>query len=112
MSIGSILPPDNTATMDSDSTPSSCNFPVINAATGAAPAGSTTIFERSSKNTIAAAISSSVTVTTSSQSSLITSNGTSPGQPTAIPSAILATLSRSEEHTSELQSRGHLVCGL
>src|SRR5690625_4275700 len=93
MSIGSIFPPDNTATVDAESMPTSYNLPVISAATGAAPAGSTTIFERSSRHTMAAALSSSVTVTTSSQSSLIIANGTSPGRPTAIPSAIVATLS-------------------
>src|SRR5699024_7934038 len=78
---------------ESDFMPSAFNFPVMMAATGAAPAGSTTIFDRSSKNTMAAAISSSDTVTTSSQYSWMMSKGTSPGRPTALPSAMVATLS-------------------
>ena len=61
------------------------------AATPTAPAGSTTSLERSSKNTSARANASSDTVTTSSTSSRMISNGICPGRPTAMPSAMVRT---------------------
>ena len=59
------------------------------AATAAAPAGSTTIFARSSSITSAREMESSETVTMSSTYFWIEANGTSPGQATAMPSAIV-----------------------
>ncbi|CAB4558290.1 unannotated protein [freshwater metagenome] len=63
--------------------------PDIIAATPTAPAGSTTILERSSSKTIALAISSSETVTTLSMFFLIRAKGIAPGLLTAIPSAMV-----------------------
>ncbi len=61
----------------------------ISAATAAAPAGSTSIFARSSRNSSARDSASSSTVRMSSTSALTWSNVRSPGRPTAIPSAIV-----------------------
>jgi hypothetical protein len=63
--------------------------PDISAATPTAPAGSTTCLPRSSSISSAREMSSSVTVTTSSTSLLTWANVMSPGQPTAMPSAIV-----------------------
>ncbi len=64
--------------------------PARTAATGAAPAPSTTSFDRSRRRTIACEISSSSTTTTSSISSSRISRVSVPGCFTAMPSAIVA----------------------
>ena len=63
-SVASTLPPDSTAQVSPSAGGST--RPCISAAPPAAPAPSTTSFERSSRSTMAWATSSSVTVTISS----------------------------------------------
>ena len=55
----------------------------------AAPAGSTSIFERSRASTRPRDIDSSLTVRISTWRATMMSNGTRPGRPTAMPSAIV-----------------------
>ena len=62
----------------------------MTAATAAAPAGSTTSLARSRQCSSARDSASSSTVTTSSTRSRTSGNVTSPGRPTAMPSAIVA----------------------
>ena len=82
----STFPPETSATVFSEvSTLSNSQ-----AATLVAPAPSATVFGPSSKATIAAAISSSLTVTISSRYSRQIENVRSPGVSTWIPSAIVA----------------------
>ncbi len=85
MSSGSMFPPESTTTV----LPVAETAPWMIAATPAAPAGSTTSFARSRRMTSARAISSSLTVTTSSTNSATSGNVMSPGRATAMPSAIV-----------------------
>ena len=80
-----MLPPASTA----QTGPSPGTRPRSSAATGAAPAPSTTSFERSSSSTIACEIASSSTTTTSSRRSRRIAEVSSAGYLTAMPSAIV-----------------------
>ncbi len=86
-----MLPPDSTAIV----VPVADTRPERMAATPAAPAGSTTTFACSRSTSIARARSSSETVTTSSTSSLMISNGTAPGRATRMPSAMVGRVTMS-----------------
>ncbi len=86
ISTGSTLPPESTATTG----PSKVSGAASSAATGLAPAGSTTSLARSRQSSSAADNWSSLTVRTSSTSSPTIPNGTTPGRPTLMPSAIVA----------------------
>src|SRR3954454_5899335 len=83
--IGSMLPPERTATIGV----SKRRGWSVTAATAAAPAGSTTCLARSISMSRAWDSDSSFTVTTSSTSWRTVANGTSPGRPTAMPSAMV-----------------------
>ena len=83
---GSMLPPDSTTTTGGLNRRGSSST----AATAAAPAGSTTSFARSRTSKRALDNESSPTVRTSPTYRWTASNGTVPGSPTAIPSAIVA----------------------
>ena len=83
-----MLPPESTAHTGPVS-PSSSGEQVIKAATAATPAGSTMSLARSRHSRSALDSASSLTVTTASTWAATSANGTSPGQPTAIPSAIV-----------------------
>ena len=89
MTIGSMFPPDNKTTV----LPTASIFSARIAATPTAPAGSTTSFARSSNITNARAMSSSLTVTTSSTVSLMMSKLSFPGRATAMPSAMVGFIS-------------------
>ena len=80
-----MFPPERTATTG----PLPPTRSASSAATGAAPAPSTTSFVRSSRRTIAWLISSSLTTTMSSSTSRRIDEVSSPGCLTAIPSAIV-----------------------
>ena len=80
---GSTLPPESTATTGVGNR-RGCSS---SAATAAAPAGSTSSFARSRQYSSARDSASSSTVTISSTSAFTCGNVTSPGRPTAIPSA-------------------------
>jgi hypothetical protein len=80
-----MLPPDSTTTTGGSKARGSS----ITAASAAAPAGSTTSLARSSASSSARDSASSSTMTTSSTRSRTSANGRSPGQPTAMPSAIV-----------------------
>ena len=81
---GSTLPPESVMAIGGVKF-SGC---AITAATAAAPPGSTSIFERSRSSRTAREISSSVTVTMGIWCSAMMAKGTSPGVPTAMPSAM------------------------
>ena len=81
-----MLPPESTATTGAVTS----TAPASSAATPTAPAGSTTCLPRSSSISSAREMSSSETVTTSSTSLRTWVKVSSPGRPTAIPSAIVA----------------------
>ena len=83
--VGSMFPPERMGI----AIPDPPARPASSAATPTAPAPSTTSFARSSSNTIASLISSSVTATMSSRTSSRIRLVHSPGSLTAIPSAIV-----------------------
>ena len=85
-----MLPPASTA----QTGPSPGTRPPSSAATGAAPAPSTTSFDRSSRSTIACEIASSSTTTISSSRSRRIAVVSSAGYLTAIPSAIVGPVGR------------------
>ncbi|MCY1376494.1 hypothetical protein D9M69_639860 [compost metagenome] len=87
ISMGSMFPPESTTAV----VPGFSILPSMRAATPTAPAGSTTILARSSRKIRARARESSLTVTTSSTSSRMMLNGSWPGRPTAMPSAMVET---------------------
>ena len=99
-SSGSMLPPESTTTTGGSNARGSSS----SAATPAAPAGSTTSFARSRQSSRARDSDSSETVTTSSTRSRTSANGTSPGRPTAMPSAIVVI--RSQRHRVPGGERG------
>ena len=101
-----MLPPESTATTGGSHRPGSAS----SAAMPAAPAGSTTSLARSRQNSSAREIAASETVTTSSTTSWTSANGSSPGPPTAIPSAIVAI--RSSAHRVPGGQRGRVRRGL
>ena len=80
-----MLPPASTSTTRLPLSMSS--RPARNAASGAAPAPSTTLFSSSIRRRIASAIVASSTVTTRSTTRFTIANGASPSLPTASPSA-------------------------
>ena len=84
-STGSMLPPEMTATTGGANAAGSAST----AATAATPAGSTTSLARSRQKSSARERSSSVTVRTSSTRPRTWANVRSPGEATAIPSAIV-----------------------
>ncbi len=86
-----MLPPDRTHTTGPSNLP---GFSMM-AATPAPPDGSTSILARSSSMTSDWLSASSLTVMTSLQSSAMTANGTSPGIDTAMPSAIVWSITTS-----------------
>ena len=86
--VTSTLPPETRQTVFR---PSVFTLPNMQAATGVAPAPSATVFCSSISARMAEAISSSVTVTTSSTYSLQRAKVRSPGRFTAMPSAMVAT---------------------
>ncbi len=88
--VASMLPPDTTATAF---LPSVFTLPVIKAATDAAPAPSAITLVLSASRYIASAISLSSTSTTSSTYLSMNDMVSSPGRLTAMPSAIVSTLS-------------------
>ena len=81
----SMLPPASTSTTRLPLSMSS--RPARNAASGAAPAPSTTLFSSSIRRRMASAIVASSTVTTRSTTRFTIANGASPSLPTARPSA-------------------------
>jgi len=81
-----MLPPESTQAIF---LPLTSTLLLRTAASGVAPAGSTTCFVLSRSSKIASEISASDTVTTSSAYLLISSTVLSPGILTAIPSAIV-----------------------
>ena len=84
--VTSMLPPESTSATRRPASPSGR---LSSAASGAAPAPSTTVFSISSRSRIALASSSSFTVTTSSAYRAARSKVTSPTRRTAMPSAIV-----------------------
>ena len=84
---GSTLPPDRTTT--TGPRPASSSGAAMSAATPAEPDASTTSFARSASSSIARERSSSATVSTGMRCVEMISNGTLPGTPTAMPSAIV-----------------------
>ena len=87
MKLTSMLPPERRQTARVSFTSS---LPLRTAATGAAPEGSTICLQRSISSKIALAISLSDTVITSSAYRLMIGTVRSPGEPTAMPSAMVA----------------------
>ncbi len=89
-----MFPPDSTTTTGpstgSAAPASTAAVPERSAATPVAPAGSTSSFARSATMSRDREISSSVTVRTSTPCCARIPNGTAPGVPTAMPSAIVA----------------------
>ena len=86
----SILPPERTQTTF---LPSTSSLPPSTAARGVAPAGSTICLQRSISKRIALEISLSETVTTPSTYWLMISTVISPGDFTAMPSAMVEAVS-------------------
>ena len=95
-----MLPPESTATVGVEKRPGSSRM----AATAAAPAGSTTSLARSSVASTARDSDASETVMISSTRSRTAANVTSPGRPTAMPSAIV--LIEVERHRVARRQRG------
>ena len=106
ISIGSMLPPESMTAV----VPGFSILPSISAATPTAPAGSTTILDRSSRKISARARASSLTVTTSSTSSRMMLKGSCPGRPTAMPSAMVET--RLQRHQGVRGERGRVGGGV
>ena len=85
-----MLPPERTVTTGPSSGGPSPAARSSRYAVAAAPAGSTTSLARSSRKSAARDRLASLTVTTSSTRSRTIGKVTSPGNPTAMPSAIVA----------------------